>query len=109
MKHDPAMQDEQDFGMDALSLAMLLMTSLTGSALLVLRKNVGDGPRPPAAIRRGVRPVHRHAVRSRSRAASTASSGRSASPKERHVLSFSAKQTQVKALRRPEPPEKARL
>lgn len=34
-KHDPAMQDEQNFGMDVDSLAVLLTTSRKSEALII--------------------------------------------------------------------------
>ncbi len=43
-RRDPATQDEARFGMDVAFIAMLLMTGLTGMALLVLRETMAMGP-----------------------------------------------------------------
>ena len=43
-RRDPATQDEARFGMDVAFIAMLLMTGLTGLALLLLRETRAMGP-----------------------------------------------------------------
>jgi citrate/tricarballylate utilization protein len=42
-RRDPALEDEPRYGMDAAFIAMLLLTSLTGLALLVLRETAAMG------------------------------------------------------------------
>lgn len=43
-RRDPALQDEARLGMDVAFIAMLLMTGLTGMALLILRETTAMGP-----------------------------------------------------------------
>src|SRR5205085_1440211 len=43
-KRDPVLVDQQQMGMDVAFIVMLLLTSLTGLALLVLRETSAMGP-----------------------------------------------------------------